>query len=74
MVTNSMTVFLLPSVKTCMGLIEPDLKFYSWFVTIKIVNVASIVENDIVMVLVVNEIANNHCLTDFDQSISLGVN
>jgi len=57
-----------------MELTEPGLKVYSLFVTIKIVNVASIVENCIVMVLVVSEIANNHYLNDFDQSISLGVN
>jgi hypothetical protein len=57
-----------------MELTEPGLKVYSLFVTIKIVNVASNVENGIVMVLVVSEIANNHYLNDFDQLISLGVN
>jgi len=57
-----------------MGLTEPGLKVYSLFVTIKIVNVATIVENCIAMVLVVSEIANNHYLNDFDQSVSLGVN
>lgn len=57
-----------------MGLIEPDLKVYKWFATTNILNVSSNVENGIVKVLVVNEIAKNYYLNDFDQSTSLGVN
>ncbi|KAE9525015.1 hypothetical protein AGLY_015065 [Aphis glycines] len=52
-------------------LIEPGLKVYHLFVTINIVIVPLVVENGKVMVLVVNEIANNHCLNDFDQLIAL---
>lgn len=57
-----------------MGLTEPDLKVYNWFATTNIVNIASNVENGIVKVLVVNEIAKNYYVNGFDQSTSLGVN